>query len=132
METAAPTRVFEKQGTYQWLFENNPHAILLADNGLRIVDANDAACDLLGYSRPELTKLHVEALFQDTERGTVMEKLLGLHPADGSSTLFEGECVRADGEVFRAQIKETRVAKIHGTLVDRMIAIEEIGEVGTL
>ena len=34
-------------------------AVVLTDDDLRYVAANDAACDLLGYSRPELLALEV-------------------------------------------------------------------------
>jgi PAS domain S-box-containing protein len=41
------------------LFESAPDAILLADDQARYVDANPAACELTGYSREELLRLHV-------------------------------------------------------------------------
>lgn len=121
----------ESEGPYRAFFENNPKAVLLADKGLHILEANDAACDLLGYRRAELTKLNAEQIFEERKRGSVMDMFLGLEAQDRPSIAFEEECVRADGEVFRAKISAARISEIEGSRVDRMITIKEIVECET-
>ena len=44
---------------YRNLFENALEAILLADDNAKYIDANPAACGLLGYQRSELLDLHL-------------------------------------------------------------------------
>lgn len=111
--------------TYRALFENNPHAMLLADQGLQIRDANDAACDLLGYTRAALRSLRVRDLF----RGSVDEKLLSLKIEDASPIAFEEDCVRASGELFGAKITAAIVSGNEKLAADRIITIEETAEV---
>jgi len=115
---------FEGNTSYRALFERNPQAILLADTGSHIVNANEAACDVLGYGRDQLTKLSLDDVFRSSAKGV----LLGLTPDDPSSITFEDECVKASGEVFRAKIHAATVSGIEESSVDRIITIEETSE----
>jgi PAS domain S-box-containing protein len=114
----------ESEGPYRAFFENSPHAILLADKGWRIIEANDAACHLLRYRKAELKRLNGENLFEDRKRGLVMHLLLGLDPEIHPSIVFEEDCLGADGDVFRAKISVAVISEIQGGLADRMITIE--------
>ena len=51
----------------QALFDHSLDAILLADDEGRYVDANPAACQLLGYTRDELVALGVQQVFAATD-----------------------------------------------------------------
>jgi PAS domain S-box-containing protein len=118
---------FEHEGSYRFLFENNPQAMLLVDSGLCIVDANDAACDVLGYTREALEMLDLEAVLL----GSATEKLLPMNPENRSSLTFEEQCMRGSGEVFRAKINAVMVSGIEKSLADRIITVEEIPRSGT-
>jgi PAS domain S-box-containing protein len=124
-EVRNATLVLQNGGPYRAIFEENPLAILATDRWLHILEANDTACNLLGYSKHELTKLHAEELFEETIRGYLMEMLLSLDTEHRSRIVFEEECLRANGEVFRAKISAATIAHAEGTAVDRMITIEE-------
>jgi len=63
----------ESQQRFQSLFENALDAILLADDRMRYVDANPAACKLLGYSRDELLAMSVQDLTPLPDRKRVAE-----------------------------------------------------------
>ena len=115
---------FESEGAYRALFENNPHAMLLADGGLHIVDANDAACDVLGYTREAVRKLGLADVLPGPAKGMLLE----LTPEEPTSIAFEEDCVRASGERFRAKISAAIVSGIEKTSADRLITIEEMAE----
>lgn len=58
---------------YQDIFENSVSPMLICDSYLRYKDVNPAACELLGYSREELLKMHVWQLTRpDMEISTMM------------------------------------------------------------
>jgi PAS domain S-box-containing protein len=118
-------RDFGTEG-YRTLFENSPRATLLVDSRMRIVEANEAAADLFGYSPAEVAKLWVDALFDEVRRGAVMRRLLQLDPEYNSVT-FEEDCRRADGEIFRARINGSLIA-VQGTSVNHMITVEELSD----
>jgi len=123
---SAEVRIEDPQGegTYHAFFVSNPYATLLADQGLQIVDANDAACDVLGYTRDALKRMGIADLMPCSSRGL----LLGLNQEDVSSITFEEDCLRANGEVFRAKMNVALVSGIEQSSVDRIITIEEIAE----
>jgi PAS domain S-box-containing protein len=50
------------EAAYRVLFDGAADAILVADDGGRYVDANEAALALIGYSRDELRQMHVHDL----------------------------------------------------------------------
>lgn len=52
-------RLQSAEQTFQAVFDTALDAILLADDAARYVDANPAACALLGYSREELLRMSV-------------------------------------------------------------------------
>jgi PAS domain S-box-containing protein len=112
---------FEREGAYEALFESNPHAMLLTDRWLHIVDANNAACDVLGYSRGALTKRNLGDLLPRSAR----EIISRLTPEDSLFTFVE-DCPRATGEVFRAKITSAMISGIMSA--DRIITIEEAAE----
>jgi PAS domain-containing protein len=76
-EIPNPSEGFGENAPYRAVFENNPHAMLLADRGLQVVEANDAACTLLGYARDALTCRDLKDLLSRAARVTI----LGLSPA---------------------------------------------------
>jgi PAS domain S-box-containing protein len=45
------------------LFEHAEVGVLLADSGIRFIDANPSACRMLGYSRDELSRLSTSDIF---------------------------------------------------------------------
>ncbi len=92
---------------FRLLFQNSPDAMVLADDGGRYMDVNDAACDLFGYSREQLLDMKVgdltvgdgptaEAQFQD---------YLQTGRRSGEFTFM-----RADGQTRVASYSACRVA----------------------
>jgi PAS domain S-box-containing protein len=64
----------ESEQTYRALFENsNAVKILIDPESGRIVDANEAACQYYGYSRPELTSMRIQEINRLSEEGVEAE-----------------------------------------------------------
>lgn len=63
----------ESQRRLHAIFANALDAILLLDDAGRYLDANPAACSLLGYSREELLRLDIQALTPEELRPRVAE-----------------------------------------------------------
>jgi PAS domain S-box-containing protein len=61
----------EAQAWFRALFEATPDAILVVGGEDRVVDANRAACDLLGYALGELLNLHFGDLAADGDAASV-------------------------------------------------------------
>ncbi len=59
----------QKERYFRALFENAGDAIFIEDENDRILDVNNRACDLLGYTRQELLQMHVPDLQAPELRG---------------------------------------------------------------
>lgn len=89
------------QTRLQALFDHSNDAILLADDQGRYIDANPAACRLLGYSRAELLALDVPAVFSSGDRSwaeAAWREFIQRGRQAGECTLVrrDGSSVRAD------------------------------------
>ena len=111
---------------YRVVFEQNPLAILITDNGLHVISSNRAAADVLGYSSAQLLGMHVEKVVEERRRKAIMEALLGLTRVGLSTITLEEDCVRADGELFRAKINAAVIAEVDDGSAGWVIMIEEI------
>lgn len=80
------------------LFEHAEVGVLLADSGIRFIDANPSACKMLGYSRDELSRLGASDIFVQAEARDVAPALA----ATGSAALQfqEQQLRRKDGLFF--------------------------------
>jgi two-component system, cell cycle sensor histidine kinase and response regulator CckA len=88
------------QSRLQALFDHSHDAILLADDAGAYVDANPAACALLGYQRRELLTLGVADVFASSDR-TWARQAWNEFLERGDQ---HGECrlLRKDGAIVRA------------------------------
>jgi PAS domain S-box-containing protein len=98
----------EAEQRYEALFQGAFDAILIEDSDQRILDANPAACQMLGYTRGELCSMYTYQLQPKHRRGRrpnpIYERALeGL--CEG--TRFSTELIRRDGTAFPVDITIT-------------------------
>jgi PAS domain S-box-containing protein len=125
-EAKRAARIYGAERQYRAVFEQSPLAILLTDNALHVISANRAAADVLGYSSAQLLGMHVEKVVQEKSREAIMETLLGLTRASRPAITLEEECIRADGELFRAKINAAVIFNVEERSIGWVIMIEEI------
>ncbi len=77
-------------------------AVLIADSGGRIVDANPRAGEFLQYAQPELSGLH----FSDIVAGDVDAAVGSMQDAlrQGQFVMIQGHCIRRDRSLFPAEM----------------------------
>ena len=125
-ESKRAARIYGAERQYRAVFEQSPVAILLTDNALHVTSANHAAADVLGYASGQLLGMHVEKVVAEKRRNIFMETLLGLTRASRSAITFEDECMRADGELFRAKINAAVISNVEEGTKGWVIMIEEM------
>jgi PAS domain S-box-containing protein len=89
-ERRTAEQLAESQRRFGAVFENSLDAILLMDDAGRYVDANPAACQLLGYTRDEIVGLHVSDVTRGVDRGGIpelMRRFLAAGTSDGEYTV---------------------------------------------
>jgi PAS domain S-box-containing protein len=87
--------------------EHAPVAILVADDEMRYVAANQYACELLGYTREELLEKRITDIARNPEAPAEFREMMASGGLNGVSTV-----VRGDGTELklRYRAKETTMA----------------------
>ena len=125
-ESKRVAHIFGTERQYRAAFEQSPLAILLTDNSLHVTSANRAAADVLGYSSTQLIGMRAERIVEQRNRDKFMEALLELANARPSAITLEEDCIRAEGELFRAKINAAVISDLQDGSTSWVIMIEEI------
>ena len=98
----------ESEEKYRQLFENESDAVMIFDaESLRFEDANPAALDLLGYSKPEFQELTVEDISAEKEKTRMMVEKVIRGNIPGLKVPLR-RFKRKDGTVFPGEISAGR------------------------
>ncbi|MDZ7617728.1 MAG: PAS domain S-box protein, partial [Patescibacteria group bacterium] len=109
-------RLADTERRYHEVFEGSRDGFVMVDAAGRIIDANQAYCDMLGYSLTELRALPgfyaitLERWREWEATSKWNQRLL----KRGYSGLFEKEYVRKDGSVFQAELRTYAVRRDDG------------------
>ena len=96
------------EARYRALFEQASDAIMLENEHDEIIDANQRAADLVGYTRAELLKLHVSDLQAPEVRGQ-SGRVVADELARHGGRPFEAVDLHRDGHHLPVEITETRL-----------------------
>jgi PAS domain S-box-containing protein len=153
-QKARETEIILKQSEahYRFLFEHGNDAILIVDSKSKFIDANPAACSLLGYTREELLNLSIpdtqlpEDLVEQRLRLDEMRmkgkaiNIRRFRRKDGSIFLGETNALLRPDNLIQATIRDIteqrnkeeliekfnkRIQKAHVELLQRQFAIDE-------
>lgn len=108
---------------YRKVFEHSNDAVMLVDLEMEtFLDANPAACDLLGYARAELLSMAPEDIHpDDVER--IREEFLAQVHEEGSGFTDDLTCLTKDGEEVPTEISGAALDTTEGDEPTRMIAM---------
>jgi PAS domain S-box-containing protein len=104
-EVLAEQRLRESEERYRELYQHSYDAIFTHDMQGRIIDVNQKAIDLLGYTRGEIFNISVQDLHPGGASGQVMNAFsaIGKH----GFISFEIDYRRKDGSVFPAEVSSS-------------------------
>jgi PAS domain S-box-containing protein len=89
---------------YETIFRHSNEAIMIVDFETdSFVDVNPAACEMLGYSRPELLALDPTAIHPD-DMDRIRTEFLSAVYEDGAASVDDLSCVTKSGETVRTEI----------------------------
>ena len=102
----------ESEERYRVLFDGAVEGILVADiETQKLLFANQAICELLGYSEDELTCMDVQGIHPKESLAMVMETFEA--QARGDLSVTEMPCLCSDGRIIFADVK-TNTVKLKG------------------
>ena len=117
----AEEAVRQSEERYRTLFEHSPDGILIADMESNYLDANPAACRMLGYTREELIGAHASDIVAPNELPRIGEAIGSL--SQDAAYQREWLFVRKDGTTFAGEVDATQMPD--GAL---MAAIRDVTE----
>ena len=103
-------RTKELHESEQWhrsLFENATDGIIVLDKNSIIVNANDKACEMHGFTRESLIGAHIRLLVGDNDKDTITRKTRRI--LDGESLVFEAKNNRKDGTSIYVEISSKAI-----------------------
>jgi PAS domain S-box-containing protein len=88
------------------IFDSSPDGIFVESLDGRIMDVNDEACKMHGYSREEMLKMSVEDLTPQShlENVAIRQPLL----AGGEMKTFEAQALHKDGSIIPIEVKVSK------------------------
>ncbi|HIC90850.1 MAG TPA: PAS domain S-box protein, partial [Syntrophaceae bacterium] len=99
----------ESEEKFRTLFENSRDAIFIADTVTgKIMDVNQAACDLMGMSKADLIGLHQSEL-HPPDKTDEYRRLFKEHVSSGKAITTDLYVRRADGELVPVDISASMV-----------------------
>jgi PAS domain S-box-containing protein len=104
-------RTKELHESEQWhraLFNNATDGIIVLDKNSIIVNANDKACEMHGFTREALVGAHIRLLVGDSDRDTISRKTSRI--LNGESLVFEAKNNKKDGTSIYVEISSKAIA----------------------
>jgi len=97
----------ENEEKYRALFDSSQDAILLEDKQGKIIEANDAASSMYGYSKEELIGLSIFQMMPKKMKTTATQILRYERSNDTSE--YESLGIRKNGEIFPNLVKSCKI-----------------------
>lgn len=117
---------------FRTIFEHAPIGIVVVDKDLKVVDANAAYCEMLGYSKEELRALSIPELTHPEDRQRDIEFVPLLLAGHIPRYKAEKRYLNKKGEVVWVNLSGTALMDEHGKAVYAFGMVEDITERKTL
>ncbi len=111
LQSMVEERTKELHESEQWhrsLFENATDGIIVMDKNSIILNANDRACEMHGFTRESLVGAHIKLLVGDSDSDTISRKTRRI--LDGESLVFEAKNNRKDGTSIDVEISSKAIS----------------------
>jgi two-component system cell cycle sensor histidine kinase/response regulator CckA len=110
LKTMVEERTKELHESEQWhraLFENATDGIIVLDKNGIIVNANNSACEMHGFTRESLIGTHIKFLVADGDREKMTERMRRI--LDGEARVFEAKNHKKDGTTIFVEISSKAI-----------------------
>jgi|GEM_PF-933120 len=110
----AEEEIIRNETKYRSLFEKSNDAIMIHDLNGRILEANDRACEMFGYSETELKQKSIMDLTLDEDRVEIKSRI-GKIKTEGYCRK-ENRMVRSDGGLIYVDVSASFLQTQHGMI----------------
>jgi len=113
---------------FRLLFHKAPIGIALADAGCRFIDANDAFCRMLGYSREEMKAMDLRTIVHPDDRVQVDAMARKIVTGTERGFTAERRYIRKDGSAIWANLTTGVITASDGSFLFGIGMVEDITE----
>ena len=122
-------KIRKSEEKFRSYVSNAPHGIFIADENGRYLEVNKAACDLLGYSEKELTKLGISDISEIEDSSIINNSFQQLKKVGHSRS--ESKFIRKDGtigywDVNAVKLKDNRYLGFTTDITERKLAVDAL------
>jgi len=118
----------ESQERFRTAFENGAIGMALASNNGRLSSANNALCEMLGYSSAELVGLRLEEIAHPPDQGAETDVVNRMTGPEWTGIGVEKQYIRKDGDLIWAQVHSAVLRDSAGTPNGFIIHIQNVTE----
>jgi diguanylate cyclase (GGDEF)-like protein/PAS domain S-box-containing protein len=104
LETMAGQELARSERRFRLAFDNNTAGMAISDLDGRLLDANRACCEMLGYSKDELLKLHLADITHPEDRSLCKEMNRRLVSEEVDKADYSKRYIHKDGHVVYGKI----------------------------
>ena len=127
MRKLAEDKLRESEERFRRIFEDGPLGIVIFSPSFRIFNTNKAMCEMLGYTKQELSGRSLEDITYPEDREKTIE--LAGQMLRGEVPLFQLEkrCVKKNGDILWTSMTTTALRNQDGEVVYALCMVEDIG-----
>jgi PAS domain S-box-containing protein len=118
----------EREAYFRAIFENTGAGIVSRGRDRKLINANQAFLDFIGYTREELERLDPAALMREEDRGPVRENLERMERGEISLFRLERQYRRKDEGVRWADVVTTAIRDEAGRLTATTTIVNDVTE----
>lgn len=116
----------DSEEIFRLCFENTALGLAQAASDGQLTRVNARFCEVMGHSRESLLSSRLAGITHPADRDEFIRQLQKAGQSPGKEVVLHQRCVRADGEVFWAQLAMSRFQRSGGASQTVTIAVEDI------
>ena len=111
---------------FRLAFENNMVGTILVDLGDKVLEVNDAVCDMVGYARDEIVGKDSEPFTHPEDRSISYEAHLRLTSGEVDKVSYLKRYLHKNGRVIDAEVSKSSVRDATGSTLYFVISVRDV------
>ena len=111
---------------FRLAFENNMVGTILVDLGDKVLEVNDAVCDMVGYARDEIVGKDSEPFTHPEDRSISYEAHLRLTSGEVDKVSYLKRYLHKNGRVIDAEVSKSSVRDAAGSTLYFVISVRDV------
>ena len=125
----AETYLRKTEEMFRLLFENAPIGMVIISKLGKVIRANRAFCNTVGYNESELFRMHIKTFFNDNHSIIQTKKSTYQMVIENESLDLECKLTKKDGRKITALLKTMRIDDENGERINTLLQVLDISHI---